>query len=1035
MLRNRILSLKELIQDVASWPALYDNLIGLEDDKNHSKAGLVFEVFCKYWLLSYQNEFEQVYLYNEVPHELKKKLRLPDVDHGIDLIAIQNNKSVGIQVKFRKDQSKKLSWSKDKLSNLIAFNQLDSHMVISNCSGIDKTTRRQGKAFQKLLINDLLELDQNDFSKIKASINKKKIKHKLLKPRAHQIKAIKSVVKGFKKYDRGKLILPCGAGKTLTSLWIKEKVTVGRTLVLLPSLNLLRQFKNTWLKNKKDDFQYLCVCSDSKIDQNSSDELDSSVDELGLTGLGVTTCPKEIYKHIKANPNIVVFCTYQSSVTISKSLRGKKLKFNIAICDEAHRTSGLIDSSWGTINDETKIPCIKRLYMTATPRVLSQASKNRLGDKVELIADMSNEEIYGPEFYKMSFTDGIREGFLCDYKIVAIGLKKDITSIEFNKLDYQSQVDLHVKALKKTIRKHKLKHVISFHSSIKRSKIFQENFENVLKFSSYHVSGKVPTAERSHLIHEKFSKDKKSLITNARCLTEGIDVPNVDSIYFADSRKSLIDIVQAVGRALRISEGKEYGYIVVPILQTKKEDIEDAIKNGAFKTLINVLRALSSHDSRVEEQLKIIAKNYSEPNGREKCDSLINLSDFENHIFKPKDIFLEYINKSFRYEWKTYADATQYVSQLGLQSGNEYYSLARGGGLPPDIPRNPESVYKKDDFSWGGYLGTGRVATAKREFLPYEDSRNYAQSLKLPSVKAWMKYCKENELPEGVPTNPQRTYEDQWEGWSEFLGNGVLPKNRTYLSFKEAKQKVKALGITKKEDYKEYFSASKPLDLPSNPNKVYEKEWVGWGDFLGKKQRHLSHDKKWYNFAQAKKIIKKLKLKNQKEWQVLTKKGLPQGIPSVPERVYKDQWKGWGDFLGNGNKSNHQKKNLYPTFKQAKNFLKNKEISSVRKYVEFIKSKECSLTLPYHPERAYKSEWKDWGDYLSHGRTSNNILNAKMVNYDAAKNYLKNKKLSTRNAYRKFIDSSDCKKILPKDPAKTYRDQWESWGIFLGKIK
>lgn len=440
---------------------------------------------------------------------------------------------------------------------------------------------------------------------------------KLYEPRDDQKLAIKKVVKGFEEHDRGQLILPCGTGKTLTSLWINETMDSDTTLVLVPSIALVKQTKDAWLEQKRKDFDYLCVCSDDKV---NAVEADDDIEHTLLAELKeeakakVTTDAADIKSFVTGSDSKpgkkVVFATYQSLPKITEALQGTDFSFDLTFADEAHKTTGKKGQLFTAMHFDNKLPSKKRLYMTATPKVHS-SDRATAGDYL----GMNDESIYGPEFHRMSFAEAIEDGILTDYEIVAVGIKEgDIRAAyeqDGRKLEFDQLTELaHNMAVERVMRNHRCSHGLSFHSSIKKAREFQERQESLYPdVNSYHISGKFNVGKRKEIMDDFKSKpfNQRSIISNARCLTEGVDVPSIDMVYFSDPKNSVVDIVQAAGRAFRQNKAKpdKIGRIVVPVILKDGETVEAAAWSNKFANLISVVSALADHDERLVDQISM----------------------------------------------------------------------------------------------------------------------------------------------------------------------------------------------------------------------------------------------------------------------------------------------------------------------------------------------------------------------------------------------------------------------------------------------
>ncbi len=609
---------EDIFKNVSSWNECKENMV-LFANNNYSLVGKeLFEKFAKYYFLcnpSVKNDYKKVWLYNEIPYEIKEKLNLPNKDYGIDLI-LQNNhyEFVAVQCKFKLDENKKLCWTKDKIGNFFgSTNKVDGYIVFSNAFDIDEVSQTRNQHFQFINITDLLEIKTETFLAISDFLNNSKVKNQLLSPKPHQETAIQNAVNYYANNNIGKLILPCGAGKTLTSLWIKEALNTNSTLVILPSLSLLRQFKNEWKSQSKQQFDYLCVCSDSDID-NDDDTIKTKTYQVDIK---VSSNPEEIRQFLEREAQKIIFSTYQSLDKVRDSIAKTDIFFDFSICDEAHRTAGMKnkdtkESNYTLIHDNSQINVKNRLFMTATPRVASINAKTRAKDGDVYLYCMDDENLFGKEIYRMSFADAIDEGILVDYKIVAIGISKEEISQYLNnkrlELPNYSLDDIaNNYAVEFILDEYSLNHAVTFHTRVK----YAESFENIHKkitneTIAFSINGKNSSTERSLKLNS-FKKNPRAVISNAKCLTEGVDIPAIDAVFFCDPKNSKIDIVQAAGRALRKADGKKIGYIIIPIYHSQKTKKEDVIAGLAFKRLIDVIKAMADHDERLQDEIDAIA--------------------------------------------------------------------------------------------------------------------------------------------------------------------------------------------------------------------------------------------------------------------------------------------------------------------------------------------------------------------------------------------------------------------------------------------
>lgn len=670
------MQLYAILQKSSSWDDIHFAL------SPSPKSGKLFEEFCKYYFLaepSVKDEYNNVWLFDEVPQEIKKRLNLGVIDHGVDLVlADKDDKYTVVQCKYRANQDSILSWSKDKLANLLADGEKAEYKIIfTNASGLDQHTL--SKQIELLSLGDLLSIEESTISAIR-NLSEGKIQSVSAKaqPRDYQINILETVYNQFQSDDRGQLILPCGAGKTLTSLWIKEKLNSKHTIVVVPSLALLRQTKYEWSKNQSEWQHYLCVCSEKDIDQNNADMPIVHPYELGTH---VTTDSNEIKDFFRkySDTGTIIYSTYQSLAVVAEAVQGLDFSFDLLIADEAHKTTGNTTTVFGLVHDNNQIPANKRLYMTATPRVLSPYLKNKLASENEYIADMSNSLIYGDEFYRMSFKDAIDKGILVDYQIVVVGvsdeeIKEAIDTRKFVSDKQETIEDIaHNYALEKIMCKYNATHAITFHSSIKRAERFKLRHKKIVAGSyTEHVSGKQTTNHRAKVL-DSFKRAQKGVISNARCLTEGIDLPAIDVVYFCDPKSSKVDIVQAVGRALRHSKTKqkEYGYVVVPVFYHHTDNIEKTIDSSEFQHLVNVIRAMCDQDERLQDEINTIKTGKGAKKNNlnhvsvdiENINDILIIDNFEEKL--KQSLFDEIINKTAS-SWEVrYNELCGYIEQHG----------------------------------------------------------------------------------------------------------------------------------------------------------------------------------------------------------------------------------------------------------------------------------------------------------------------------------------------------------------------------------
>ncbi len=480
-------------------------------------------------------------------------------------------------------------------------------------------------------------------------------------PRPHQVEAIAATAENFAVADRGQLIMACGTGKTYTTLWIKEKLESRSTLVLVPSLSLLSQTLKEWTFAATQPFDVLCVCSDKTVSNRGEDETIHSVADLAFP---VTSNVDEIRQFLLGEGDKVVFSTYQSSPLIAEAqalstqspspmqgegwdggrgavdiefstptlalpLQGGGDKpippFDLIIADEAHRCSGKAGRDFSTVLDGNLIRANKRLFATATPRTYAANVHKAAEERGVEVFGMDDEAVFGKVFYSLPFPKAIQRGLLTDYRVVIIGVDDPtiaewIKNREIVQPKEGEETDAEFLAAQigmlKAIKDYDLKRVISFHSRVKRAEEFASDIQDVLSWVedqhkpsgslwSDFVSGAMPTNKRKQKLDrlKAISENQRGILSNARCLSEGVDVPSLDGVAFIDPKSSQVDIIQAVGRAIRLSTDKKFGTIVLPVFIRQGEDAASSIEASNFKPIWDVLNALKSHDEGLAYEL------------------------------------------------------------------------------------------------------------------------------------------------------------------------------------------------------------------------------------------------------------------------------------------------------------------------------------------------------------------------------------------------------------------------------------------------
>ncbi len=591
-------------------------------DPDAGKRGRQFEHFVKWFLKNdpeWTTQIDEIWLWNEYPGQWGR-------DCGIDLIFKDKNGSTwAVQAKCYSPEYEITKSDVDKFLSESNRKEINHRLLIATTDRIGANARQVLDAQEKSVVRYHLTHFENAAVDYPDSIDRLSLGKRKPppQPRPHQNEAVSNVVSGFRTAARGQLVMACGTGKTFVCLWVKERLKAKRTLVLVPSLGLLSQILNDWTFAAREQFDALCVCSDQTVNRREEDEAISLVSDLPFP---VSSDVAEIAHFLKRDSDQVIFSTYQSSPLIAEAQKNNHVsRFNLLIADEAHRCAGKSDTVFGTVLDDGQIKSERRLFATATPRVYKTGLKKAAEEFGVEVVDMSDEKSFGTQFHTLSFGEAINRDLLTDYRVLIVGVDNDRIKewIENRRLvatDTGFATDARSLAgqigLLKAIKDWNLRRLISFHGRVKRAREFSEDIIQVCewlddehkpsnKLWAEYVWGEMPTIARRQKLKRLKNVDKGDigLLSNARCLSEGVDVPALDGVAFVDPRSSEIDIIQSVGRAIRLSDYKTMGTIVIPVFIEQTEDAPTALEASDFKPIWDVLEALKSHDDRLSDEL------------------------------------------------------------------------------------------------------------------------------------------------------------------------------------------------------------------------------------------------------------------------------------------------------------------------------------------------------------------------------------------------------------------------------------------------
>ena len=629
-----------------------------EDAKSESEKGRYFEDLA---LVYFRCDAKQKSCYDGVWRyaDWARDQGLDPSDIGIDLIAKLRDEEghCAIQAKFYEPGR---SLRKGDIDSFIAASDGAefTHRAIVDTTTKDfgknlrNTISGLGKPFTRIRLVDL-ERSSVDWSSIPTAgeIRDDDAKQKPRKtPRDHQDEAVTEVREGLETADRGQLVMACGTGKTYTAQLIAEDRGCDQVLVLVPSLALVSQTVAEWCHDASIPIRALAVCSDTQVGKRRVGGDDAIQYDIHDLAFPATTDAAKLAERMNGGDSdqmTVVFSTYHSLDVISKAQCEYGLPaFDLAICDEAHRTTGQIDadreaSNFVRVHDREFLRADKRLYMTATPRIYTDAARSKARERSTVLCTMDDEEMFGQVLFYRGFDWAIRNGLLSDYRVVVLALDEDLVSASVQRslaADNELKLSDAVKILGsyKALMKHSVdpeefgddpapvRRAMAFSNTIRESERIRREFDGVVReyHANYalsadapdwhceveHVDGSTRATEREELLRWLGEGDESGgacrILSNVRCLGEGVDVPSLDAVLFLHPRKSQIDVVQAVGRVMRRAEGKKRGYVILPIGVPAGVAPEKALAdNEKYRVIWQIVNALKSHDERLEAQI------------------------------------------------------------------------------------------------------------------------------------------------------------------------------------------------------------------------------------------------------------------------------------------------------------------------------------------------------------------------------------------------------------------------------------------------
>ncbi|WP_063054754.1 DEAD/DEAH box helicase [Nocardia salmonicida] len=638
---------------------------------SNSERGTKFEqLMVRYFQLDpmLAQQYDQVWRWVDWPGRDGKP------DTGIDLVARERDTGAitAIQCKFYEPTHTLAKGDIDSFFTASGKKPFTNRVIISTTDRWGKNAEDaldgQSIPVQRIGLADIAEspIDWDiawPAGELQVSLSEAK-RHE---PRTHQQDAIDAVFAGFEAgNDRGKLIMACGTGKTFTALKIAERTATenggaARILFAVPSISLLSQTLREWTAQTQLGLRAFAVCSDTKVSRSAEDV---AVHDVAIP---VTTDPATLVAEMghrkRAKGLTVVFTTYQSLPVVAAAQTQGVDPFDMVICDEAHRTTGVKlfgqeESNFVRVHDTDYLKATRRLYMTATPRIFDETVKEKAQEHSAELSSMDDETVFGPQFHRLSFGDAVERGLLTDYKVIVLTVDEDLVASplqqqlagEFSelRLDDASKIVGCWNGLAKRAGRTPdgtgfaageppMRRAVVFAKDIAASKQVAEVFPAVvdtyrdllsdsegyghavsatnldLACSVRHVDGTFNALQRNAelaWLKAPVPEGECRILTNARCLSEGVDVPALDAVMFLNPRNSVVDVVQSVGRVMRRADGKDYGYIILPVAVPAGVAPSQALSdNRRFKVVWQVLNALRAHDDRFNAMVNSIALN------------------------------------------------------------------------------------------------------------------------------------------------------------------------------------------------------------------------------------------------------------------------------------------------------------------------------------------------------------------------------------------------------------------------------------------
>ena len=867
-------------------------------------------------------------------------------------------------------------------------------------------------------------------------------------PWPHQDEALAGIAGYFAGHSRGKVVMPCATGKSLIGFWAAEQLLATRALVAVPNLSLVRQLLTDWTEQsvaKGIRPTWAVVCSDETVaDMTAARDLGVKVDTEPHVVANWLRSSKNadrsvVFTTYHSGP-VLAAAAREAGAEFDVGIFDEAHR---TAGREGAPFAHLLSDENIRIHKRIFMTATPRIYKGKDrDDIISMDDPEVFGGeafKMTFLEAMDRKIIPNLTVLAVTIAEKEVERLLRHKQFVRLQAERGDEVIRAEDL-------VSALALRKAMKKYRIRRTLGFYSSRKLCRLAREVqrlvgelFPEYGPLDVFHVEGDMTSGERD-LELRAFERSEHALLTNVRVFVEGVDCPSMDAVMFAGPRQSVIDIVQGVGRALRPHPGKSAGYAIIP---TVIQD-DGSPSDEAYEQVVRVVCALGSENELILAYFAAIARGETWK-GRRVFEVL---GDLEVGLkIDAAKVNQAIAVRTYRrtVDWRPFVEAREFVRRLGLRSGKRWSRWVRSAARPPDIPSDPSRVYAGEFVDWPNWLGyeswrrargTYRSFDDAREFvralglhsikewnawttspqrawdiprnpplayrkqfkswpdwlgyepnnfLPFEEARDLVRGLGLRSVKEWNEWAISKKRPLDIPSNPASTYQEQFKGWSDWLGFEA----KDLLPFEQARDLARGLGIRSVREWKQWsLSNARPLDLPADPSTTYLGEFKSWADWLGHGadsqqpsvlERQVPRPIGCLSFDDARTYVRRLELRSESEWDQWARSTARRSdIPSEPARVYAVQFKNWPDWLGpqadfrettrlasqGPVRGTWKKGGAFRSFGDARTYVRGLGLTSTREWLAWAQSSARPKDIPSSPMAAYRGDYKGMPDWL-----------------------------------------------------------------------